>query len=207
MKKEKYEVELIKEPKKEFKKDTDNLVVYKSGFWSSYSGLIIFLLFATICYLSVVKSNYFVWLLFGIVSLPILRRNFNDVSVIILGLALIVCATTGILVNGVTDMNLSGHEISKAMAMGIAILGLFYISIITFYRKLKFIDSMNTILFYLIVLITAYPIFIICVFVGSLLGYLGVTMLKILIYCLLALPIILALYLIFNKGKKVIKTN
>lgn len=205
MSKEKYEVEVIKEEKNV--KNDEKLIVYKSSILSSGSGIIILLLFIIICYLSVIKSQYFPWLLFGIVSLPIIRREYNNVSIIVLGLSLIICATSGILINGLNEMMFSEYLITKPMAMGIAILGLIYITIVTFYKKIKFIDNINTLLFFFLILVTSYPIFIICVFVGSLLGYLGVTMLQIIMYVLLLLPIVLAFYLIFGRKNKVIKSK
>jgi len=183
-------------------KNTKDLVFYKPSILSSYSGLLILLMFIIVCYMSIIKPAHFLWLLFGIVSIPILRRNFNYISIVILSLGLIICATSGIVINGVLEMNIMDHLITKPMALGIAIVGLIYITMISFYKKLMFIDSLNTLLFYFLIVITSYPIFIICLFLGSLLGFLGVTLLQLLIYCLLALPIVIALYLIFGKKKK-----
>ena len=205
--KKKYDIKVIEGAKskeqehiKEVKKE--DLIFYKPSILSSYSGLLILLMFIVICYMSVIKPAYFLWLLFGIVSIPILRRNFNYISVMVLSLGLIICATSGIVINGVLEMTIIDHLITKPMALGIAILGLVYITLISFYKNLKFIDSLNTLLFYFLVIISSYPIFIICLFLGSLLGFLGVTLLQILIYCLLALPIVIALYLILGKKKK-----
>ena len=184
------------------------LLRFKPSVISNYSGLITILLFLVICYLSVIKSSSFIWLLFGIVSLPILRRNYIDVSVIVLGLSLVVCATIGIIINGVSPMNINGHDITLPMVYGIAILGLLYLSFITFYRNIKFYDTENTILFYIIVLISSYPILVVILFLGSLLGFLGMTILKVLMYLVIALPVILALYLIIsNRNKKVVEVK
>ena len=198
------------ENKKEIKNEivTKKLLRFKPSVISNYSGLITILLFAVICYLSVVKSSSFIWLLFGIVSLPILRRNYNDVSVIILGLALVICATIGIIVNGVLPMNINGHDISIPMVYGIAILGLLYLSIITFYKNIKLYDIEKSLLFYIIILVSSYPILIVILFLGSLLGFLGMTILKVLMYLVIALPVMLALYLIINnRGKKVVEVK
>ena len=196
------------------KKETKSEIVekkllrYKPSIISNYSGLIIILLFAVICYLSVIKSTSFIWLLFGIVSLPILRRNYGDVSVIILGLALVVCATSGIIFNGLTEMKIMDHTISVPMSYGIAILGLLYLSLITFYKNIKFYDTEKTILFYIVALITSYPILIIIIFLGSLLGFLGEALLKAIMYLVIALPVILAIYLILsNRNRKVVEVK
>ena len=196
------------------KKENKNEIVekkllrFKPSVISNYSGIITILLFTVICYLSVIKSSSFIWLLFGIVSLPILRRNYVDVSVIILGLSLVVCATIGIIINVVSPMNITGHNITIPMVYGIAILGLLYLSFITFYRNIKFYDTENTILFYIIVLISSYPILVVIIFLGSLLGFLGMTILRVLMYLVIALPVILALYLIIsNRNKKVVEVK
>lgn len=205
---------IVSNLKEEKKKEIKNAIVekkllrFKPSVISNYSGLITIVLFVIICYLSVIKSSSFIWLLFGIVSLPILRRNYNDVSVIILGLALVICATIGIIINGVLPMNINGHEINIPMVYGIAILGLLYLSIITFYKNIKIYDTEKTLLFYIIILVSSYPILIVILFLGSLLGFLGMTILKVLMYIVIALPVMLALFLIIsNRGKKVVEVK
>ena len=195
----------------EEKKDVvveQKLLRYKPSIISNYSGLITILLFIVVCYLSVTKSNLFIWLLFGIVSLPILRRNYSDISVIILGLALILSSTGGIIFNGLTELNIMGHTISITMSYGIAILGLLYLSIITFYKNIKFFDTEKTILFYIVVLVSSYPIMIIILFLGGLLGFLGEQLLRAIMYLVIILPLILAVYLIINsKNRKVVEVK
>jgi len=205
---------IVSNLKEEKKKEIKNAIVekkllrFKPSVISNYSGLITIVLFVIICYLSVIKSSSFIWLLFGIVSLPILRRNYNDVSVINLGLALVICATIGIIINGVLPMNINGHEINIPMVYGIAILGLLYLSIITFYKNIKIYDTEKTLLFYIIILVSSYPILIVILFLGSLLGFLGMTILKVLMYIVIALPVMLALFLIIsNRGKKVVEVK
>lgn len=205
MKKKKYGIELVKDnvKKEEVKEDKNvELIFYKPSVLSSYSGLLILIMFIVVCYVSVIKPEYLFWLLFGVVAVPILRRNFNYFSVIILSLSLIICATLGIIIGGVSEIIIMTHHLTKPMVMGIAIFGLIYITLIAFYKKFKFIDSLNIVLFYFLILVTTYPIYIICLFVGSLFGFLGVTLLQILIYCLFALPIVMALYFIFGKKRK-----
>lgn len=208
---EKFEIQTSKEKVKEKtevvnKVEVKNLLVYKPSIISNYSGLIILLLFIIICYLSVIAPSKFVWLLFGIVSMPLLRRNYNDVSVIILGLALIVCSVIGILMNGVSTMSVLGYDLTLEMAYGTAILGLLYISFITFYRGLKF-ENYKSLLFYLVVIASSYPIMVIIFFLGSLIGFLSMAVIKVIMYLLIALPVILAFYLILSSKKKVVEVK
>lgn len=193
-------------------KDTKKIVEkkllrFKPSIISNYSGIIVTLLFIVVCYLSVTMSKNFVWLLFGIVSMPILRRNYNDTSVIILGLGLVVCATVGIIINGLSPMVIAGDNISISMSYGISLLGLLYLSIITFYKGIKLYEMDNSILFYIIVIVSSYPILIATLFLGSLIGFLGETILKAIIYIIIVIPVIMAVYLIMNRNKKVVEVK
>jgi magnesium-transporting ATPase (P-type) len=195
------EVELI--TSKEHKKkiiDTEKIHI-----WQSWSGLIILILFLIVSYLSWIKPNTFVWLFFCVVSLPIIRRNYSDISAMLLGILIIVAALSGILFNGLNEFIVNEYLFTKPMCMGISIIGLIYVSFVSFYKDVKFITNMNIWLFYFFIILLSYPMFICIVSIGSLFGYLSVTILKILMYCLFSIPFILAIYLYYSRKKKVIE--
>ncbi|NCC71420.1 hypothetical protein EOM09_07625 [bacterium] len=100
---------------------------------------------------------------------------------------------------------INDYYFTTPMCMGIAIIGLIFVSFISFRKSTGMFTNMNIWVFYALLVILVYPFFISVVSIGSLLGYLSVTLLKILMYVLLAVPVILAIYLYYNKKKKVVK--
>lgn len=182
-----------------------NILIDRTNFWQSWSGIITFILLLFISYFSYERPNLFLWLFFSVVTLPIVRRNYSDISAMIFGFIIIVSSLSGIFFNEMNSIMLYTHELTKPMCMGITIVGLIYVSFISFYKNLRFLSKINIWLFYLLMLIFSYPIFIIIVTLGSVLGFLSIAILKTLMYFLFATPVILAVYLYYSRKTKVIK--